>query len=87
MSNLHPIFAKALKPFAPQPESDGLCLLIIPQDDALSDVLATDTAIRLIARGASLYCLRGGSCVLAITKPAGAFAKAVSLNVFFQEAV
>lgn len=59
----------------------GLIGLIIQQHAELADILATETAQRLIARGASVYLINNGTSVLALDKPAGAFAKAVSLHV------
>jgi hypothetical protein len=56
----------------------GLRGLIIPaqSDESLADIMQTETAVRLLNLGASLYLLNNGTSVLAITKPAGAFAKA-----------
>ena len=57
---------------------DGLCSLIIPQtDDAtVADIMATETAQRLVDKGASLYFTRDGRNVLSIKRPEGAFCKA-----------
>lgn len=57
----------------------GLCSLIIPQSDeaTVADILSTETALRLRDKGASLYLMADGkTSVLAIERPAGAFAKA-----------
>ena len=57
----------------------GLRSLIIPQSDdaTVEDILQTETALRLIKKGAALYLLDDGRTnVLAMKRPAGAFAKA-----------
>lgn len=60
----------------------GLRSLIIPQSDdaTVEDILQTDTALRLIEKGASLYLLDDGRTnMLALKRPAGAFAKALGI--------
>lgn len=60
---------------------DGLVCLFIAPTDCLNDVLRTPTAQRLIDKGAGLYLLRDGvTNVLALDRPAGAFAKAVCVR-------
>ncbi|HET6718356.1 MAG TPA: hypothetical protein VFH22_01835 [Rhodocyclaceae bacterium] len=57
----------------------GLCSLIIPQNDVdtVEDILLTETAVRLLDKGAALYLMSDGkTSVLALDRPAGAFAKA-----------
>lgn len=56
----------------------GLRALIIPaqSEAAVADILQTETAIRLLNLGASLFILNNGTSVLAIDRPAGAFCKA-----------
>lgn len=57
----------------------GLCSLIIPQNDVdtVEDILLTETAARLLDKGACLYLMADGkTSVLALTRPTGAFAKA-----------
>lgn len=72
-SNIRPAMAAALAPFAPK--SSGLHTLLIPQnDESLADVLATDTARRLIAKGASLFLVANGPAMLSLRRPAAAVA-------------
>jgi hypothetical protein len=55
---------------------------MIPQSDTatVDDILRTETAARLIDKGAALYLMSDGkTSVLALDRPAGAFAKAVAL--------
>ncbi len=54
--------------------------LIIQPAANLADALRLPEAQDLISRGAGLYCLNNGSTVLAIHKPANAFAKAVAVR-------
>ena len=55
-----------------------LCSLIIPQtdDETMADIMETDTARRLVEKGATLYLTKDGSNVLSIKRPEGAFCKA-----------
>ena len=55
----------------------GLRAYYIPanSEDSLADLMQTDTAIRLLNLGASLYVLKNGTNVLALIKPKDAFTK------------
>ncbi len=66
-THLHPVIQQALAPYT---GGVGLHSLIIPAQSILSDALETDTARRLIAKGASLYIV-GSGAVLSMVKPSG----------------
>jgi len=60
---------------------EGLVSLIIPSgDDDLHAALGTPSAQRLIDRGAGLWLTQEGTYVLALRRPANAFAKAVCVR-------